>query len=322
MREGTDPATRVHSYKEVALWLITCERLSKNKIGDYLGRSDDDAVAVLDAFVEIINFVPFTFDEAMRFFLSLFRLPGEAQQIARIMEKFASAYATTHPATFSSADTAYVLAYSLIMLNVDAHNDQIVNKMTNEQFISNNRGIGENGADLPPQLLSALYKSIVDNEIRIEQRDFISAVKEGWLFKQGGRVKTWKKRYVILSGNVLYYFKSPKDKEPLGFVPLENIEVHLPKDPKSPNFALVPSRGALMKSVRAAGKSSSFVHGHHKMFNFKADSVETMKKWVQSVKDHAVKLEPVQSMAAPSRDHRKSSTARKPEDPAFIGSQV
>ena len=42
----------------------------------------------------------------------------------------------------------------------------------------------------------------------------------------------------------------------------------------------------------------------------------------ESVKDHAVKLQPVQSMAAPSRDHRKSSTARKPEDPAFIGSQV
>jgi hypothetical protein len=52
-------------------------------------------------------------------------------------------------------------------------------------------------------------------------------------------------------------------------------------NPKQPNFALVPSRGALMKSVRAAGKSASFVHGHHKMFNFKAESVETMKKWVQ-----------------------------------------
>ena len=64
----------------------------------------------------------------------------------------------------------------------------------------------------------------MQNEIRIEQREFISAVKEGWLHKQGGRVKTWKRRYVILSGNVLYYFKSPKDKEPLGMVPLEDIE--------------------------------------------------------------------------------------------------
>ena len=35
------------------------------------------------------------------------------------MEKFAGAYAAAHPKTFSSADTAYVLAYSLIMLNND-----------------------------------------------------------------------------------------------------------------------------------------------------------------------------------------------------------
>ena len=100
---------------------------------------------------------------------------------------------------------------------------------------------------------------------------------------------------MILSGNVLYYFKSPKDKEPLGFVPLENIEVRF--NPKQPNFALVPSSTGVMKSVRAAGKSSSFVHGHHKLFNFKAESVETMKKWVQSVKDHAVELQSTASMS-------------------------
>ena len=35
-------------------------------------------------------------------------------------------------------------------------------------------------------------------------------MREGWLLKQGGRIKTWKRRYTILSGNVLYYFNSPK----------------------------------------------------------------------------------------------------------------
>ena len=160
-------------------------------------------------------------------------------------------------------------------------------------------------------------------------------------------MKTWKKRYVILSGNVLYYFKSPKDKEPLGFVPLENIEaraspltpvhsylaVHasvftLPSshqvrfNPKQPNFALVPSRGALMKSVRAAGKSASFVHGHHKMFNFKAESVETMKKWVQSVKDHAVELQSTQySAGGTSKFGMGGSRATRPDEPAFLGKE-
>lgn len=86
--------------------------------------------------------------------------------------------------------------------------------MTLEEFLRNNRGIGENGSDLPNEILIQLYQSIVANEIRLEQREFISSVQEGWLFKQGGRVKTWKKRYTILSGNVLYYFKTPKDVSP------------------------------------------------------------------------------------------------------------
>ena len=75
-------------------------------------------------------------------------------------------------------------------------------------------------------------------------------MREGWLGKQGGRVKTWKKRYVILSGNVMYYFKSPKDKAPAGFLPLENIEVKEHKDKLA--FEMLPLAGHELKSVRMA----------------------------------------------------------------------
>lgn len=54
-----------------------------------------------------------------------FRLPGEAQKIDRLMEKFAERYVKCNPASFKSADVAYVLAYSVIMLNTDAHNPQV-----------------------------------------------------------------------------------------------------------------------------------------------------------------------------------------------------
>jgi Sec7-like guanine-nucleotide exchange factor len=53
---------------------------------------------------------------------------------------------TTHATeqnSFKSADVAYVLAYSVIMLNTDAHNPQVKNKMSCEGFIKNNRwGVG------------------------------------------------------------------------------------------------------------------------------------------------------------------------------------
>ena len=66
-------------------------------------------------------------------------------------------------------------------------------------------------------------------------------------------MKTWKRRYTILSGNVLYYFKSPKDKAPAGFLPLENIEVRAHKEKNQ--FELVPAEGApaaVFKSASAA----------------------------------------------------------------------
>jgi hypothetical protein len=41
------------------------------------------------------------------------------------MEKFAERYLKCNPASFKSADVAYVLAYSVIMLNTDSHNPQV-----------------------------------------------------------------------------------------------------------------------------------------------------------------------------------------------------
>ena len=67
------------------------------------------------------------FVAALRFLLSEFRLPGESQKIDRIMEKFAGRFCENNSKLdiFASADTAYVLAYSIIMLTTDLHNDQV-----------------------------------------------------------------------------------------------------------------------------------------------------------------------------------------------------
>ncbi len=48
------------------------------------------------------------------------------------MEKFAERYVSCNPDAFKSADVAYVLAYSVILLNTDAHNPQVKNKMSKQ----------------------------------------------------------------------------------------------------------------------------------------------------------------------------------------------
>ena len=63
------------------------------------------------------------------------------------MEAFASRLFTFlgRGKPFETADAAFILSFSTIMLNTDLHNPQIpvAKKMTKEQFIRNNRGIND-----------------------------------------------------------------------------------------------------------------------------------------------------------------------------------
>eukprot|EP00966_Prymnesium_polylepis_P044326 1027225-Prymnesium_polylepis.1 len=131
------------------------------------------------------------------------------------MEKFAERYCSLNEGVFANPDTAYVLAYSLIMLNTDAHSSQIKKKMTQQvrgrarnphtrartpapthahampltraaprvpvsplqEFVNMNRGINDSG-DLPTPFLEQLYQAITTNEIRIKEDMFPGQNKE------------------------------------------------------------------------------------------------------------------------------------------------
>jgi brefeldin A-inhibited guanine nucleotide-exchange protein len=69
--------------------------------------------------------------------------------------------------TYQRTDAAYILAYSIIMLNTDAHSPQIKNRMTKADFIKNNRGIND-GESLPEEFLNSIFHDIQSNEIRMK----------------------------------------------------------------------------------------------------------------------------------------------------------
>jgi brefeldin A-inhibited guanine nucleotide-exchange protein len=155
----------------IAQFLLTSSGLDKRAVGDFLGEGDEFNKSVLYAYVDAIDFAGLTFDAALRKFLSHFWMPGEAQKIDRMMEKFAQRYCSQNDEkVFANADTAYVLAYSLIMLNTDAHSSQIKKKMTQQEFVNMNRGINDS-KDLPSAFLEQLYQGITTNEIKIKEFD-------------------------------------------------------------------------------------------------------------------------------------------------------
>lgn len=82
---------------EIADWLINDDRLDKTAIGDFLGDNDDFSKAVMYSYVDLLDFKEKDLVLALRQFLEGFRLPGEAQKIDRLMEKFASRYCECNP---------------------------------------------------------------------------------------------------------------------------------------------------------------------------------------------------------------------------------
>jgi brefeldin A-inhibited guanine nucleotide-exchange protein len=150
--------------EDIARFLLAEERLDKAQIGEFLGDGDERNIAIMHAFVDAMDFTRRRFVSALRQFLQSFRLPGEAQKIDRFMLKFANRYVTGNPNAFANADTAYVLAYSVILLNTDLHSSKVAKRMTREDFIKNNRGINDN-ANLPDEYLIGIYEEIAHEEI-------------------------------------------------------------------------------------------------------------------------------------------------------------
>jgi golgi-specific brefeldin A-resistance guanine nucleotide exchange factor 1 len=154
--------------QEVAMFFRHTPGLDKVVVGNFLGEKVDFNLEVLSEYCKCFEFGRLTLDEAFRLFLSTFMLPGEAQKIDRVVEAFSQEHFNQTNACdnkqFNHPDAVYSLAFGVIMLNTDAHNSQVKNKMTLTQFCKNMKGM--NGKeDFPKEMLTDIFNSIIEDEI-------------------------------------------------------------------------------------------------------------------------------------------------------------
>uniref|UniRef100_A0A8C4SVK3 Pleckstrin homology, MyTH4 and FERM domain containing H2 n=1 Tax=Erpetoichthys calabaricus TaxID=27687 RepID=A0A8C4SVK3_ERPCA len=85
--------------------------------------------------------------------------------------------------------------------------------------------------------------------------------KSGYLLKMGGRVKSWKRRWFVLKGGELLYYKSPSDvtKKPQGQIELN----------------------ALSSIVRGEGKQTIQVSTKKRLYFLSADSPNILAEWIR-----------------------------------------
>ncbi|XP_074761026.1 rho GTPase-activating protein 24 isoform X1 [Athene noctua] len=103
-----------------------------------------------------------------------------------------------------------------------------------------------------------------------------SAIKCGWLRKQGGFVKTWHTRWFVLKGDQLYYFKDEDETKPLGiiFLPGNRVIEH-PCNEESPGkflFEVVP------------GGDRERMTANHETYLLMASTQNDMEDWVKSIR--------------------------------------
>jgi Sec7-like guanine-nucleotide exchange factor len=188
--------------QSVAKFLRIAKDLPKEVVGSFLGElGKDDANFEADAkefHAQVLLFYVQSFSledqsvlNCMRIFLSAFRLPGEAQQIDRILVAFSefchSKCLEGRSGLLENAEVTYLLTFSIIMLNTDRHNPNIKveRKMTMEQFVRNNANYGADVKQtypLPPDFLESIYASISECPIRTESNDVLNDVTlEVWM---------------------------------------------------------------------------------------------------------------------------------------------
>ena len=203
-------------------------------IGDYLSREENEPI--LAAYFNELNLkVPFI--QAMRDSLSgPMYLPGEAQQIDRVVQTFSNCYLAQNPdnTKFSDPDAPYVLAFALIMLNSDLHNQNVKRRMTLEDFIRNTTVALGSHAALSREYLTECFESIRENEFHFldTSNKFMSNVApklRGPLRKKTKHFgSAWTSHYFVLTSSCLYYFKNDKDPDqtPLGNIQLVGVDVN------------------------------------------------------------------------------------------------
>ncbi|KER31396.1 hypothetical protein T265_12974 [Opisthorchis viverrini] len=167
---------------ELAHFLRENPRLDKRMIGEYL--SDRKNSDVLAAYVRQFNFAGVQIDEALRAYLEAFRLPGEAPLIQRLVEHFAEHWFVANNAPFVDVDSAFTLAYAILMLNTDQHNPNSKKQnvpMTLTDFKKNLSGMNGTG-DFAPKLLEEIFTNIQKNEI-VMPSEQLGLVRENYLWK-------------------------------------------------------------------------------------------------------------------------------------------
>ncbi|CAH8862875.1 unnamed protein product [Trichobilharzia szidati] len=281
------------SPEDVAKFFIDQNDISKYAVGTYIGEVRKEFnMQVLDAFTKLHNFKDQEFLPALRQFLLSFQLPGESQKIDRILTSFSERYVEQNPTVFNSPHEAYVLSYAVILLNTTLHNTNAKSHslgLAEEKTFVRTMMEFDEETNLSEDLVRKIYHAIKTEPLRAVSDDLSvygnnqnNAIHKGWLWKLGGRVRSWKRRWFVLTeDNLLYYLTPERSRQTKGVIQLEGINIRLINDKtKEYCFELFCPRNQLIKSCKVERELAS-APGHHTVYRMAAPTQAERDEWIR-----------------------------------------
>lgn len=108
---------------------------------------------------------------------------------------------------------------------------------------------------------------MTDPKLQISVASLNPPDREGFLTKQGGSIKTWKRRWFVLKGKKLVYFKTKNDAEATGIIELE--------------------ADSFVRDERDKDKKRRFMFSvgtSRRVFFMHSDTESEMKQWIDAIK--------------------------------------
>ena len=161
------------------------KELKREKLGDYLCSGKDFNKKIARYFIHSFNFKSLHILEALRILFADFPLEGEGQIIQRVILFFGEKYHKDNPGF--NADSAFYVAFSLMMLNTDLHRDEVEKKMSINEFVQGIQEMEKNAQIDPPsetKFLEDCYYRVRDNPLVIPGRQISTNKNKQDLIKQ------------------------------------------------------------------------------------------------------------------------------------------
>ncbi len=163
--------------------------------------------------------------------MSSFTLPHDPAKCVKILESFSRRYfslnyegsvftdaGTQDDAEIVTSDSIYLLSWCILFLNINIHittdvqltNLSVKSKISKQEFVN----YYHESVKINREILENIYKQVTSEKENTfgDMGGLISFLSQteraGWLTKQGGKRKTWKKRWFILKEASLFYYKS------------------------------------------------------------------------------------------------------------------